>query len=298
MTDASDEMAGQLARSIRPPDFASERAIRMFARELRKLRAERDAARLYSEELEEALQRIKDGREVRQPDGSTEVVDLDDAAEIAEAALVQRAGKAATTDRDRYVASLESIAKCPECGMSLLSDHDADCPYGGVKPGELWTMAKRVKSLEAALIEVRQDADRLANALDDMTDARHAPTDAYPGKAARARAALDHHLKTKAIQVVRAEDKTLSEVSASTSAPEAKGDGWLPIETAPRDETWILACRAGSKIPHVTTWDEVEKEWATFNMALERAMKRPWEPTHWMPLPPPPQASTEEECHE
>ncbi len=69
---------------------------------------------------------------------------------------------------------------------------------------------------------------------------------------------------------------------------------WQPIETAPKaeedgDDIWILACRQGSKIPMVTTWDHDGGHWYTFNLALERLrVINPWEPTHWMPLPAPP----------
>jgi hypothetical protein len=69
---------------------------------------------------------------------------------------------------------------------------------------------------------------------------------------------------------------------------------WRSIETAPKgeedsDDIWILACRQGSKIPMVTTWDHERECWYTFNLALEGARNiRRWEPTHWMPLPDPP----------
>jgi predicted amidophosphoribosyltransferase len=40
----------------------------------------------------------------------------------------------AATELERlrqYAADLERLAVCPACGMSLLSDHDLDCPYWG-----------------------------------------------------------------------------------------------------------------------------------------------------------------------
>ena len=75
---------------------------------------------------------------------------------------------------------------------------------------------------------------------------------------------------------------------------------WQPIETADKadegdDDIWILACRRGSKLPMVTTWDHDRQRWYTFNLALEwsRRGRNPadwkWDPTHWMPLPKPPQ---------
>lgn len=74
--------------------------------------------------------------------------------------------------------------------------------------------------------------------------------------------------------------------------------GWQPIETAPKDGTWVLACREGSKIPMVSAYDDDDDEkygarWFTFNLALETAMKKTepdyiWKPTHWQPLLEPP----------
>ena len=63
-------------------------------------------------------------------------------------------------------------------------------------------------------------------------------------------------------------------------------DEWQPIETAPKDgETLVLAIRADAKVPFVATGDD--DGWFTFNGALENCGQK-FEPTHWMPLPPPP----------
>ncbi len=69
---------------------------------------------------------------------------------------------------------------------------------------------------------------------------------------------------------------------------------WLPIETAPRasendDDIWIWAARRGHKLPMLTTWDHEERQWYTFNLALETGMRRrdrawKWEPDLWMPV--------------
>ncbi len=71
---------------------------------------------------------------------------------------------------------------------------------------------------------------------------------------------------------------------------------WQPIEMAPKgeedgDDIWILACRRGTKIPMVTTWDHDRGCWYTFNLALERWTESrwgSWKPTHWTHLPVPP----------
>lgn len=62
-------------------------------------------------------------------------------------------------------------------------------------------------------------------------------------------------------------------------------DLWQPIETAPKDGEFFLAIAA--LIPYVTAWCE-EDGWFTFNNAYsieEKIHGKPWQPTHWMPLP-------------
>lgn len=60
---------------------------------------------------------------------------------------------------------------------------------------------------------------------------------------------------------------------------------WQPIETANVKELeesgeYILACVAGSKIPVPTGYDD---GWYAINNCF-----KDWKPTHWMPLPTPP----------
>lgn len=63
--------------------------------------------------------------------------------------------------------------------------------------------------------------------------------------------------------------------------------GWQPIETAPRDGTWVWAfwpVQNGCDQQRVTCWvaDE-EGGW------MDAADYVDWtQPTHWQPLPPPP----------
>lgn len=59
---------------------------------------------------------------------------------------------------------------------------------------------------------------------------------------------------------------------------------WQSIETAPRDGTGILAKLPDSDMPHtVKFWRGV---WV---LAWDHSALVNWdEPTHWMPLPPPP----------
>ncbi len=58
---------------------------------------------------------------------------------------------------------------------------------------------------------------------------------------------------------------------------------WQPIETAPKDGTEILGCWLPSLVCGVVSWGF--GEWA-------EADERVRAPTHWMPLPEPPDAET------
>lgn len=61
---------------------------------------------------------------------------------------------------------------------------------------------------------------------------------------------------------------------------------WRPIKTAPDDQRPILGAHARSGLRYVT-WRE-----AIGSDRYVRAFEVPgrgWKPTHWMPLPPPPE---------
>ena len=78
----------------------------------------------------------------------------------------------------------------------------------------------------------------------------------------------------------------------------AGGDGWLPIESAPKDGTYILAIVPGF-VPAVAKWRaergsfeymdadnfSSDDQYEEFLMATDS-----WAPTHWQPLPTPPAA--------
>lgn len=67
---------------------------------------------------------------------------------------------------------------------------------------------------------------------------------------------------------------------------------WQSIETAPRDATKILVCGPhidGNLYMDVTAWPVGwDLKWPVAYMAYAAG-----EPTHWMPLPAPPQSSME-----
>lgn len=67
-------------------------------------------------------------------------------------------------------------------------------------------------------------------------------------------------------------------------------NGWMPIETAPKDGTPILVLKKGFH-PAVARW--LEGQWMTANAEANYSNGNPcyleWNLTHWQPLPIPPQ---------
>lgn len=60
--------------------------------------------------------------------------------------------------------------------------------------------------------------------------------------------------------------------------------GWQPIETAPKDGTYILVCKPGMDQPWVASWrDGKRKQFWQNSFAFLG-----WTPTLWQPLPIPP----------
>ena len=56
---------------------------------------------------------------------------------------------------------------------------------------------------------------------------------------------------------------------------------WQPIETAPKDGTEVLACRAGKKWRQVLGW-----QWGSGGYdGWYNSGGRSYNPTHWMPIP-------------
>ncbi len=73
-------------------------------------------------------------------------------------------------------------------------------------------------------------------------------------------------------------------------------DGWQPIETAPKDGTWVLVAGGSAE-----DWAPVTMAWYALNPRTDRAYWKQngeWDdydladdqPTHWRPLPTPPKA--------
>jgi len=62
-------------------------------------------------------------------------------------------------------------------------------------------------------------------------------------------------------------------------------DDWHPIETAPKDGTYILLgwfLDGGGGPPEVAFWDSTRKTWCSSRLLKAEGY---FSPTHWMPLP-------------
>lgn len=62
---------------------------------------------------------------------------------------------------------------------------------------------------------------------------------------------------------------------------------WQPIETAPRDETWVLLWGKDEETPLTAQWRG--NNWLTPD-GIVWSEEELYAPTHWMPLPEPPNA--------
>jgi hypothetical protein len=65
---------------------------------------------------------------------------------------------------------------------------------------------------------------------------------------------------------------------------------WQPIETAPKDGTRFLAPSIDGRTVTIGLWSD---QWGGYWDDLTVGhLNGQWHPTHWMPLPPPPEAET------
>lgn len=83
---------------------------------------------------------------------------------------------------------------------------------------------------------------------------------------------------------------TIDRDMAQAALEAADREAWQPFETAPKDETPILACDARLiGVQEVVYWDRSDYPWATAdgpNFHRDRF-------THWRPLPSPPPNTAE-----
>jgi len=99
----------------------------------------------------------------------------------------------------------------------------------------------------------------------------------------------------KAMQIAVMLRKSMNDVWRAGLAevadpPPTKAEGWQPIETAPKDGTVVLL--AGCRKPVAAAWLEDEIDWwhVDDNKRGPFALRGPG-PTHWMPMPAPPQSA-------
>ena len=66
-----------------------------------------------------------------------------------------------------------------------------------------------------------------------------------------------------------------------------ESNGWQTIETAPKDETYILVFQPDTLKPDITVvcWDDFDEWWHCCDGKNPELPLRGEDPTHWMPLP-------------
>jgi hypothetical protein len=91
----------------------------------------------------------------------------------------------------------------------------------------------------------------------------------------------EHDTGPEAFARLKANESALASVSPlrdETREPDTAGrEEWQPIETAPKDGTWVLVHHAGWSLPEVGHYSQYAPVWQTLNHGID--------PTHWMPLP-------------
>lgn len=87
------------------------------------------------------------------------------------------------------------------------------------------------------------------------------------------------------MEIVR---KLRSEVTAHPSPPEVMVGGWKPLIEAPNNEIVLVA----AEFDGLGDW-RIKCGYLDGQTAKWRVFGARWEPTHWMPLPPPPTSSAD-----
>jgi len=100
---------------------------------------------------------------------------------------------------------------------------------------------------------------------------------------------VKHFPKTRISQAWIGFAAEIAEAIAARAALIAGDAGWQPIETAPKDGENIWAFNGEQGVMHWIDVDVVAL-WVWEDDLLSDADPEPVQPTHWMPLPPPPSA--------
>lgn len=80
--------------------------------------------------------------------------------------------------------------------------------------------------------------------------------------------------------------------ASSVDSWNARAPQWLPIESAPRDGSWVVLGRAGHDAVLLAFWHRLHSAWWGQGGG-DGSWKKWQQATHWMPLPAPPEASHE-----
>ncbi len=105
-------------------------------------------------------------------------------------------------------------------------------------------------------------------------------------------------LETHKSDAATAELAIKDRIETLKAAPEAgTRPAWQPIETAPKDVPILIAVRGKNKLPGLVGEASYSTEeegwfWAQENAFDHSALTSNWTPTHWMPLPQPPEGSS------
>lgn len=75
-------------------------------------------------------------------------------------------------------------------------------------------------------------------------------------------------------------------LAALTATASAEPVAWQPIETAPKNETWIILFGDlyGEPHGHVGFWSEDDADWFDSEAASKSLTAFGWKPTHWCPF--------------
>jgi hypothetical protein len=87
---------------------------------------------------------------------------------------------------------------------------------------------------------------------------------------------------------IAADEKARADTAeaALTASKAETAAAWLPIETAPRDDTEILTIRSNGYVRNAKWYDN---PFGRKDTVIDDADGKWWTVTHWMPLPPPPE---------
>lgn len=128
------------------------------------------------------------------------------------------------------------------------------------------------------------DKDGMATLCTDREDAEQEAKDANM--------AWPHTAPHRAVQLV---EVGTSAAELNPSPPEGMVGGWMPIETAPKDGSYLLLWEQYSDAPFVGYWsggswsvshEHVDAEGGWDGANVVDALSMPI--THWMPIPAPP----------